>query len=69
MQNYEFLLNLPYILRIFMRLLILFNNIVCYGRHVVTKVGLSYCISRRGMGAIGLTDKANILKNKTTHGV
>ncbi len=52
-----------------MCLLIFFNNIVRYDRHVVTKVGLSYCISRREMGAIGLTDKANILKNKTTHGV
>ena len=41
-----------------MRLLIFFNNIVRYDRHVVTKVGLSYCISRREMGAIGLTDKA-----------
>lgn len=49
--------------------LMLFNNIVCLGRHVVTKVGLSYCLLRREMGAIGLTDKANILKNKTTHGV
>lgn len=52
-----------------MYLLIFFNNIVRYDRHVVTKVGLSYCISRREMGAIGLTDKANILKNKTAHGV
>lgn len=49
--------------------LIFFNNIVRYGRHVVTKVGLSYCLLRREMGAIGLTDKANRLKNKTTHGV
>lgn len=49
--------------------LIFFNNIVRYGRHVVTKVGLSYCLLRREMGAIGLTDKANILKNKTAHGV
>lgn len=52
-----------------MRPLIFFNNIVRYGRHVVTKVGLFYCLLRREMGAIGLTDKANILKNKTTHGV
>lgn len=49
--------------------LMLFNNIVCLGWHIFTKVGLSYCISRREMGAIGLTDKANILKNKTAHGV
>lgn len=52
-----------------MCLLIFFNNIVRLGWHIVTKVGLFYCISRREMGAIGLTDKANILKNKTTHGV
>lgn len=49
--------------------LMLFNNIVCSNWHIVTKVGLSYCLLRREMGAIGLTDKANILKNKTTHGV
>lgn len=49
--------------------LILFNNIVRSSGHIVTKFGLFYCFSRREMGAIGLTDKANILKNKTTHGV
>lgn len=52
-----------------MYLLIFFNNIVRYDRHIVTKVGIFCCLSRREMGAIGLTDKANILKNKTTHGV
>jgi len=38
--------------------LIFFNNIVRLSGHIVTKVGLFYCFSRREMGAIGLTDKA-----------
>lgn len=40
-----------------MCLLIFFNNIICLDWHIVTKVGLSYCLSQREMGAIGLTDK------------
>lgn len=51
-----------------MCLLIFFNNIIYLDWYIVTKVGLSYCLLRREMGAIGLTDKANILKNKTAHG-